>query len=234
MYKSSRSKNGKDVWLKLFTLEFLIVLLLLLSLITFLYAVRMVFVNQQTDFDDAVFKFIEPYITNTRTNFMLFITFLGKHSFLIPFNFLLIGYFIYKKRKWFAIRIAALSLSGLLLKIILKISFQRERPGIPVVEKVSGYSFPSGHALVGIVFYGLLVYVVWQEVKIKWLRYLLSAFFLILILLISFSRIYLRVHYASDVIAGLSIGFIWLILSLYVIGRIEKGRIARDILKGKV
>ena len=232
MYKSDKPQNRKDLWLKLFTLEFLVVLLLLLSLISFLYAARMVFVHQRTDFDESVFDLVKPYITSARTSFMLFITFLGKHNFLIPFNFLLIGYFIYKKRKWFAIRIAALSLSSLLLKIILKVSFQRERPPTPVVEKVSGYSFPSGHALIGIVFYGLLVYVVWHEVKIKWLRYLLSGVLFMLILLISFSRIYLRVHYASDVIAGLSIGFIWLILSLLVIGRIEKGRIARNILKG--
>jgi undecaprenyl-diphosphatase len=61
----------------------------------------------------------------------------------------------------------------------------------------------------------------------------LTAFFVILILLISFSRIYLRVHYASDVIAGLAVGFIWLVLSLQIIHGIEKRNIARRALKAE-
>jgi undecaprenyl-diphosphatase len=63
-------------------------------------------------------------------------------------------------------------------------------------------------------FYGLVIFVIWHEVKQKWLKILLTIFFVLFILLISFSRIYLRVHYASDVIAGLAVGFIWLVLSL--------------------
>src|SRR5678810_1097061 len=91
------------------------------------------------------------------------------------------------------------------------------RPDIPVIEKVGGYSFPSGHALIGVVFYGLVIFVIWHEVKQKWLKIALTIFFVLFILLISFSRIYLRVHYASDVIAGIAVGFIWLVLSLNII-----------------
>ena len=164
---------------------------------------------------------------------MNFITFLGKHDALISLNILLIGYFLYKKKRWFAIRIAALALSSLLLKFILKFYFQRARPDIPVIEKVGGYSFPSGHALIGVVFYGLVIFVIWHEVKQKWLKILLTIFFALLILLISFSRVYLRVHYASDVIAGIAVGFIWLVLSLNMIHRIEKKYVARRTLKAE-
>jgi undecaprenyl-diphosphatase len=161
------------------------------------------------------------------------ITFLGKHDALIPLNILLIGYFVYKKKKWFAIRIAALALSSLLLKFILKLSFQRDRPDIPVIKKVAGYSFPSGHALIGVVFYGLVIFVIWHEVKQKWLKILLTVFFVVLILLIGFSRVYLRVHYASDVIAGFAVGFIWLVLSLRIVHSIEKRYVARRALKAE-
>ena len=226
-----QNTTAKKSWTHIFTLELLAVLLIFLCIIVFVYAARMVFIHKNTGFDDATFDAIRPYITPSRTRFMEFITLLGKHTILIPLNLLLIAYFLFKRKKWFAIRIAALSLSSLLLKIILKISFQRERPASPVIQDVAGFSFPSGHALVGIVFYGLLIYVVWKTVEMKWLRYSLSFFFLILIILISFSRIYLRVHYASDVIAGLAVGFIWLILSLSIISRIEKRYIARRTLQ---
>ncbi|HJS55610.1 MAG TPA: phosphatase PAP2 family protein [Chitinophagaceae bacterium] len=223
----------KKTWLSIFTIEFLLVLLLLLALMVFVFAAREIFILKNFVFDEDVFKALVPYITPARTRVMYLITFLGKHDALIPLNILLIGYFIYQKKRWFAIRIAALALSSLLLKFILKLYFQRARPDIPVIEKVAGYSFPSGHALIGVVFYGLVIFVIWHEVKQKWLRIVLTAFFVILILLISFSRIYLRVHYASDVIAGLAIGFIWLVLSLRIIHGIEKRNIARRALKAE-
>ena len=223
----------KQTWLSIFTIEFLVVLLLLLALVIFILAAREIFILKNFIFDEDVFNALRPYITPSRTRFMNFITFFGKHDALIPLNILLIGYFIYKKKRWFAIRITALALSSLLLKFILKFYFQRARPDIPVIEKVDGYSFPSGHALIGVVFYGLVIFVIWREVKQKWAKIILTIFFVLFILLISFSRIYLRVHYASDVIAGIAVGFIWLVLSLNIIQRIEKKYIARRALKAE-
>jgi undecaprenyl-diphosphatase len=193
----------------------------------------MVFISESTNFDDRVFNSIEPYINDTLTSIMLVITFLGKHNLLIPLNFVLILFFIYRKERWFATRVAALSLSSLLLMFILKFFFQRNRPQQQLIDEVSGYSFPSGHALISVVFYGLFIHMIWHEVKTKWLRTLLIVVLSILILLIAFSRIYLHVHYASDVIAGIAVGFIWLVLSLRIIHRIEKRFIARRALKAE-
>lgn len=233
MQQESTHIRKKKLWISLFTIEFLFVLLLLLSLIVFVYAVRIVFVLKTTTFDENIFTAVASYTTPARTAFMNFITFLGKHTLLIPLNFLLIGFFIYRKQKWFAIRIASLALSSVALSFSLKAFFKRDRPLLPILGDAGGYSFPSGHALIGIVFYGLLIYVIWHEVKQKWLRIFLTVFFSLLILLISFSRIYLRVHYPSDVIAGMALGFIWLVLSLKIIQRIEKKYIARKALKAE-
>lgn len=233
MQQITTNIKKRKPWISIFTIEFLFVLLLLLALIAFIYAVRVVFILKGTEFDENIFKDVASYTTPGRTSIMNFITFLGKHTLLIPLNFLLIGFFIYKKQKWFAIRIASLALSSVVLSFTLKAFFQRDRPLLPVIGDVSGYSFPSGHALIGIVFYGLLIYIIWHEVKLKWLRIFLAAFFILLILLISFSRIYLRVHYASDVIAGIAVGFIWLVLSLRIIHRIEKKYIAGSTLKAE-
>lgn len=221
----------KKNWLSVLTIEFLFVILLLLAMIIFIYLVRMIFISESTEFDDRVFNTIKPYIKDGLTNFMLLITFLGKHDLLIPLNFILIAFFIYRKERWFATRIAALSLSSLLLMFMLKFFFQRNRPLQPVIDDVSGYSFPSGHALISVVFYGLFIHMVWHEVKTKWLRTALITVLGILILLIAFSRIYLRVHYASDVIAGIAVGFIWLVLALRIVQRVEKRFIARRTLK---
>ena len=223
----------KKNWFSVLTIEFLFVILLLLALITFIYLARMIFISESTQFDDRVFSSIQPYIKDSLTNFMLVITFLGKHDLLIPLNFVLIAFFIYRKERWFATRIAALSLSSLILMFMLKFFFQRNRPLQPVIDDVSGYSFPSGHALISVVFYGLFIYMIWHEVKSKWLRIALVTLLGTLILLIGFSRIYLNVHYASDVIAGLAVGFIWLVLSLNIIHRIEKRYIARRALKAE-
>lgn len=223
----------RQTWLSILTIEFLFVLLLLFALIIFIYAARMVFIVENSDFDQNVFNAVRPIINSGLTSFMLFITFLGKHDLLIPLNFILIAFFIYRKEKWFATRIAALSLSSLLLMFVLKFYFQRERPDLPVIGDVSGYSFPSGHALISVVFYGMFIHMIWHEVKLKWLRVTSIIVLALLILLIAFSRVYLRVHYASDVIAGIAVGFIWLVLSLNIIHRIEKRFVARRALKAE-
>jgi undecaprenyl-diphosphatase len=232
MTTQSQTKTKKP-WYSIFTIELLFLLLLLLALVIFIYEIRMVFISESTNFDDRVFNSIEPYINDTLTSIMLVITFLGKHNLLIPLNFVLILFFIYRKERWFATRVTALSLSSLLLMFMLKFFFQRNRPQQQLIDDVSGYSFPSGHALISVVFYGLFIHMIWHEVKTKWLRTLLIVILSILILLIAFSRIYLRVHYASDVIAGIAVGFIWLVLSLRIIQRIEKRFIARRALKAE-
>jgi undecaprenyl-diphosphatase len=113
--------------------------------------------------------------------------------------------------------------------LLLKSSIQRTRPDNPLLQAVNGYSFPSGHALMSVIFYGLLIYIAWHEIKIRWLSRSISILLALLILFISFSRIYLRVHYASDVIAGLSVGFIWLVASLWLINQIEVRRAKRRL-----
>ena len=68
----------------------------------------------------------------------------------------------------------------------------------------------------------LLILIVWQNVRQTWLKWLLSVFLVLLIMAIGISRVYLRVHYASDVLAGFSVGLVWLLLSLWVLSKIEK------------
>ncbi len=230
---TTAEKKKEARWLKLLTVEFIALFsLLILSVIAFTYALHLVFIRRSGDFDDAVFRWATDRVTPLRTDIMVLISFLGKHSFLIPANFVLLAFFIFKKNRRFSIRVVALALSSLSLMFLLKLSFQRPRPTIALLEQVRGFSFPSGHALMSMVFYGLIIYIIWHEVKRRWLRNTLIAFLILLIHLIGISRVYLRVHYASDIIAGFAVGFIWLLVSLWTISRIEKRRFAKKALAG--
>jgi undecaprenyl-diphosphatase len=153
---------------------------------------------------------------------MLFITFLGKHQFLIPANLILIFYFLLiNKQNWFSIRVITISISSLVLMLLLKQLFQRKRPLSPLLKAAKGLSFPSGHAIMAVTFYGLLVYILQHTIESNWVRIFLTILLIILVILIGFSRVYLRVHYASDVLGGFIIGLLWLLISLTVIKWLE-------------
>lgn len=196
-------------------------LALLIGLLIFGWAACLVFIQKNTSFDNAAFKAISPYESPLLTKIVVSISFLGKHSFLIPANLLLAFYLLYKKKKKLAFGILAIAISSYFLKLLLKAMFNRPRPVNPLIEPVQGLSFPSGHALLGVTFYGFIALLLWYEIKNRNLRSIVTVFLILLMLTIAFSRVYMRVHYVSDVIAGLAIGFIWLITSLWVIEKIE-------------
>jgi undecaprenyl-diphosphatase len=135
----------------------------------------------------------------------------------------LIAYFLFiKKHRWYSIRIPVVAIGGVSLMFLLKFLFNRPRPLIPLLKEAQGLSFPSGHAMMSFSFYGLLIYLVWRNIENPWVRGVLVTLLFLLIFTIGLSRIYLRVHYASDVMAGFAVGIIWLVLSLWVTHRIER------------
>jgi undecaprenyl-diphosphatase len=200
-----------------------VIILFIAALIVFsIFAIRIFGIKDETN-DLIVFDRLSEWVTPFTTSFLQGITFLGSHTFLIPANLLLAFYFLFmKKHRWYSIKVPVVALGGLLLMTLLKQFFNRPRPLVPLLEPVRGLSFPSGHALMSVSFYGLLIYLVWENVKEPIRKWLLISSLVILIILIGFSRIYLRLHYFSDVIAGFSIGVIWLSVSIWTIRRIEQ------------
>lgn len=217
-----RVKKG---WAELALLSvelFIIFIIFILSVVAFVFITRNVFVLRNEVFDYKVFQFLEPYVSGPRNNIVLFFTFLGTHIFLISANVLLIIYFLFvKKHRWYSIKIPVIALTSLFWMLFLKNLFGRSRPDIPLLNEAAGLSFPSGHALMSVTFYGLLIHIVWNTVKPDWWKWVLIVLLILLILIIGFTRIYLRVHYPSDVFAGFAIGFLWLVISIYVLGRME-------------
>jgi len=172
--------------------------------------------------DLAAFDKVKPHITERNNELMLFFTKLGKHGFLIPANLSLILFYLFiRKHSWFSIRVASISISSLLLMIALKKTFQRKRPLDPVLSKARGLSFPSGHAIMSVTFYGLIIYILSHEIENRAVKVAIIPPMIILMQAIGFSRIYLRVHYPSDVVAGHLIGLGWLLTSLNVLKGLE-------------
>ena len=179
-------------------------------------------IKKHKPIDMLIFDKIKPRVSTINNKIMLFITFLGKHQFLIPANLILIFYFLLVKRQtWFSIRVITIAISSLVLMLLLKQLFQRKRPLSPLLKAAKGLSFPSGHAIMAVTFYGLLIYILQHSITIDWLNWLLTILVVVLIFLIGFSRIYLRVHYPSDVAAGFIIGLLWLLISLAVLKWLE-------------
>ncbi|RYF86243.1 MAG: phosphatase PAP2 family protein, partial [Chitinophagaceae bacterium] len=208
----------------LFSIEMvLIIALFLVALLSLAYLIRNVIVLHKTNFDQKVFAFLQSYVSERNNDIMLFFTFLGTHKFLIPANLSLIAYFLFiKKHKWYSIKVPAIALSSLGLMFGLKHLFGRERPDTPLIFHAEGLSFPSGHALFSITFYGLLIYLVYKTAATAGIKWTLIVSLALLCLIIGFSRVYLRVHYATDVIAGFCVGFLWLVFAIWLLNRMER------------
>jgi undecaprenyl-diphosphatase len=198
-------------------------LLLFTSVVTAFFFVTRKSWRRYKPWDLRVFRKLSNYDHPRFRRFIEKVTFLGNHKFLVPANLSVIFYFLFvRKRTWFSIRVVSIALSSLGMMFLLKWLFRRKRPGNPLLYSVRGKSFPSGHALMSITFYGLLIYIINGSVKDPATKISSIAFLAALINLIGFSRVYLRVHYTSDVLAGYAIGGSWLAVSLKTLQGLEE------------
>lgn len=179
--------------------------------------------EDQTSFDFSVFNYLERYRSPAITKVLTFFTFFGSINFLLPAYVLLSLYFIFfKKNNIRSFNITAIGLSSGLLLYLIKNIFRRDRPPNPLIANVSGFSFPSGHSFSSFTFVGIIIYLLWEsKVAIGW-KFAGTVVLFVLAVIIAFSRVYLQVHYASDVIAGFCLSFVWLALCIFVLKRINR------------
>jgi len=123
---------------------------------------------------------------------------------------------LYRRRQLVEAALLPVALAGgELLNVVLKLSFHRPRPEVAFVH-LDTYSFPSGHAMLSTTAYGALAYLVWSHLHARRARFALTAGTVVLVALICFSRLYLGVHYLSDVLGGAAAGAFWLAVSIAV------------------
>ncbi len=172
--------------------------------------------DQLASLDRQVTEWIFAFRSDLLTPVITAVTHMGdRNAYIIMVPF--IGILLYLKgHRWrLTIQGVIVLLSASLLNIWIKNEISRPRPGqdLHLVE-VHSYSFPSGHSMSAIAFYGFLVYLTFKLVTIQWLKYVLIILESLLILGIGMSRVYLGVHYPSDVLAGFTAGLFWLLVCI--------------------
>jgi undecaprenyl-diphosphatase len=166
-------------------------------------------------FDSSIISFVQGMEAPTMTTIMKFFTFIGAGLpiVIIAVLALIILYFVLGHRKELILFTIAVSGSAL-LNVLLKLLFHRTRPDLHRIIEAVGFSFPSGHAMAAFSLYATLIFLLWKNASGN-ARVLLLLIGSAFIAAIGLSRIYLGVHYPSDVIAGYLASGFWVFLSIW-------------------
>ena len=192
-------------------------IILFICLIGFLSLAEDVFHKEIMNGDIIGYKIVSTFlISDFATPIAKFITNFGGAIFLIVLTITLI-LLIKNKKIGFSIflNLASVTILNQLLKRIL----QRPRPTEFRIVEESGYSFPSGHSMVSMAFYGYLIYLIYKYVENKYIKLISIIMLSILICSIGVSRIYLGVHYTSDVLGGFLISISYLIIYISAVNK---------------
>lgn len=162
--------------------------------------------------DTKVYGFIADNIMSDGiTSVLKVITELGGVAFIVLAGVLI--FMFCKKIRWFV----TFDLVGVtLINQVIKHIVRRPRPNVLRLVEEDGYSFPSGHSMVSMSFYGIIIYLVYKNVTNKYLKWSLITLLSLLILSIGFSRIYVGVHYFTDVVGGFLLGLAYLIIYINI------------------
>ena len=199
-------------------------MLLFICLIGFLALAEDVFHQEIMNGDIVGYDIVSKLFKfNVSTPIAKFITNFGGAIFVILLTTIL--FFAIKDKKIGISIIANLGIVTILNQII-KFIMQRPRPTEFRIIEETGYSFPSGHSMVSLAFYGYLVYLIYKYINNKHLKRTLIIILSILICVIGVSRIYLGVHYTSDVLGGFLISLAYLIIYIELVNKfvLEKNK----------
>jgi membrane-associated phospholipid phosphatase len=187
--------------------------LLILSIVAWLCTE--VWEREAFSLDRSLLLWIHQFANPQLDGVMLFITALGDPCVVITVFISTIAWLGMKRRYTDGIRFIIVSVGGASINYVMKLFFPKPRPELwPRLISETSFSFPSGHAVGSMVVYGFIAYILARELP-SYQRYI-YAVASVLIIAIGFSRLYLGVHYPTDIIAGYGVGILWLITCLKV------------------
>ncbi len=219
LQKAPAEKKAK--WI---TLRFILALVLFsITLLIFAVIANEIVLEHENSFDQNIFRNLQSIVSPATTRFMQAITFFGSANFLFGAYIVLICFYIIKRKSQLALDVAMIGLSSTGILFLLKDIFKRQRPLDPLIQQVSGFSFPSGHSFSSFTFFGIIIYIIWQTNIQKFWKILIALILFSFATIIAFSRVYLRVHYPSDVVAGFCLSIAWLMLSLWLLHKADRG-----------
>lgn len=165
-------------------------------------------------FDDSVSSILSSHISPVLTQTMEMITFFGSGWWLI-IGALAGTVILFMLKKWsLGIFLIFSSCAGILFNILLKNIFQRQRPDLHRLISANGYSFPSGHSMGSMILYGAVAYIIIHYAHLRIWKIVGTVLMALFILLIGISRIYLGVHFPSDIVGGYAAGGAWLVICI--------------------
>lgn len=186
------------------------ILLIISCIIIFCIILINVLNGNIKSFDSKIYSFISFFRSDFMDMFFRTITRFGDEEILI---LIALSCLIFIKNRKIGLSIGVNLASVGLLNHILKEIVQRPRPPIEFrMVQESSYSFPSGHAMASLAFYGLIIYYLSKYIKNNKVKTVSTLVLSVLIFLVGISRIYLGVHFASDVLAGFLISIVYLII----------------------
>ncbi|MBP9687820.1 phosphatase PAP2 family protein [Candidatus Woesebacteria bacterium] len=166
--------------------------------------------NQRFLFDSTIMQFIVGLRSSSMTNIMIVLSIIGSTG--IIFGSVVILVFLFLTRHWReSVIYSAIVLMGAALNALLKLIIQRPRPGLSPLVTETDFSFPSGHSMDSLIFFLTIAYFTFHFTRNRRVTAAVSVISIILVFLIGVSRVYLGVHYPSDILGGYIAGIIWFV-----------------------
>ena len=192
-----------------------IVCILFIGFFTFI--ARSIRLETISSFDEPIIDFVQGVEAPWLTTVMRMFTDIGSTTAVLVLGVVALGILLMKEYRSQAILfVIALAGTGILNQT-LKLIFKRERPDLNRLIDIGGYSFPSGHTMIAFSLYTILTYIIWRNLKSSWSRIGIAVLAVFMIIMIAVSRIYLGVHFPSDIVGGFlaSSVFLFLIIGIY-------------------
>jgi membrane-associated phospholipid phosphatase len=198
------------------TKKYVLISVVILSLYTFIFErfADELIEAELYHFDQTIIDWIQSSVKPQLTFIMKFFTFLGSPVALLLLPFISAALMIWQKKRWESLFLVIGIAGGGVFNLLLKWIFHRQRPTLHRLIEETGYSFPSGHSMVSFIFYGMLCMLFVMFLKSRTAKVIIIMSTVVIIVMIGLSRIYLGVHYPSDVLAGYAAGGAWLTICL--------------------
>lgn len=194
--------------------------LAILSLtLLFIALIVLIKIDMISWFDEPIYQFITKNITPNITNIFKVITFFGSTIFIIILSVICFLVFLIIKKKNCSFIVATVIIISTVLNNTIKLIIRRPRPEVLALAVENSFSFPSGHTMAAVSLYGILLFIALKSNLSKKIKTIISIPLFCLPILIGISRIYLGVHFASDVLGGIIMSVILLLISTNVIAQ---------------
>lgn len=205
-------------------------LISVISLIGFSLMAIVISLKDILAFDRVIMSFIQGLETPSLTAIMKFFTLMGSFKMIALIAIIVIIFlYIVLKHRSELILFTIVIIGARILNRFLKEFFQRTRPDFHRLIEIGGYSFPSGHAMNAMAAYGILTFLLWRHILSRRGRTFLIVLSSLFILMTGISRIYLGVHYPSDIIAGYLASGFWVAMAIWIYQKYKEKRQARRV-----